>query len=125
MNPTSISDIEARWRPLTAQEATNASTFIDDAWWMLTARRPALEQDIAAGTIAEGNVIRVVAAMVIRIMRNPDGYSSETVDDYTYRRDALVASGALTVTDAELADLTPSGSRRRVRSVRLVTSSGC
>jgi hypothetical protein len=121
-NRVTVEDIEARWRPLSDQEQVNARAFLDDAWWLLVSRRPTLEVDLAAGTVLEANVVRVIAAMVLRVLRNPDGYDSETIDDYTYRRNSLMASGALHVTTDELADLTPSapGSTSRRHSVRLV-----
>lgn len=117
-NPTTVTDLEARWRPLTADETLNADAFLEDAWWLLLGRRPNLEADITAGTVSEGNVRRVVSAMVLRILRNPEGKLEEAIDDYRYRRDALVASGLLHVTGDELADITPGRSRHR--SARLV-----
>ena len=117
-NPASTSDIEARWRNLSLQEATNAATFLDDAWNLLLGRRPTLEADIAAGTVTTANVVRVVCAMVLRVLKNPDGKTEESVDDYSYKRDGAVSSGALYVTPDELADVTPG--RRGRRSVRMV-----
>jgi hypothetical protein len=117
-NPAAVADIEARWRPLTDQEFTNAEAFLEDAWWMLLGRRPNLEAELTAETVNEGNVIRVLCAMVLRILKNPDGKLEEAIDDYRYRRDSLVSSGALHVTSDELADITPGRARRR--SVRLV-----
>lgn len=113
-----VSDLEARWRPLSAQESTNALAFLDDAWAMLLSRRPDLESYITAGTVSDATVVRVVCAMVLRVMKNPDGYDSESLDDYTYRRNAVIASGLLHVTPDELGDLTPVAARRQ--SVRLV-----
>lgn len=118
-NPASTSDIEARWRALSEQEAINAETFLEDAWDLLLTKRPTLETDLTAGTVREGNVVRVVASMVLRVLRNPDGKVQESIDDYSYRRSEVTASGALFVTGDELADITPG--RQRNRSVRLVT----
>lgn len=73
-----------------------------------------------AGVVLGPNVVRVLTAMVLRILRNPDGYDSETIDDYTYRRNSLMSSGALHVTGDELADLTPARGAGRRNSVRLV-----
>ena len=117
-NPATVDDIEARWRPLSDQETTNATAYLQDAWWLLLGRRPTLEDDLTNDKVSEGNVIRVVVAMVLRILKNPDGKVEESIDDYRYRRDALLASGLLSVTGDELADITPG--RRRRRSVRLV-----
>ena len=118
-NPASVDDIVARWRPLSAQEETNAEAFLEDAWDLLLTRRPNLEADITAGTVKEASARRVVVAMALRVLRNPDGKVEESIDDYRYRRDALLASGVLHVTDDELADVTPG--RRQRRSIRLVT----
>lgn len=107
-NPATIVDLENRWRPLADQEITNALAYLDDAWWLLTTRRPTLEADITAGTVLEGNVVRVVSAMVLRVLRNPEGKVDESIDDYRYRRHELVASGVLHVTDDELASVTPA-----------------
>jgi hypothetical protein len=117
-NPATIADIEARWKPLSDQQVTNASAYLDDAWWMLLGRRPNLETDISEGTVTAGNVIRVVSAMVLRILKNPEGKASEQIDDYKYTRHELIAQGLLSVTSDELADITPG--RRRRRSIRLV-----
>lgn len=117
-NPTTIADIEARYQTLTAQQTTNANAYLTDAWELLLSRRPNLEADMTAGTVRTGNVRRVVAAIVIRILKNPDGKKSEGVDDYQYTRHELLASGLLHVMPDELADITPG--RKRRRSVRLV-----
>ena len=117
-NPADISDIESRWRPLSAQEAVNATAFLSDAWAMLLGRRPSLDADITAGTVSTDNVTRVVCAMVLRVMKNPNGFASETIDDWSGTRDALIASGELRITSDELADVTPG--RRGQRSTRLV-----
>lgn len=117
-NPASTDDIEARWRTLTGQETTNAEALLEDAWALLLGRRPSLDVDLAAETVSEANVIRVVCAMVLRVLRNPDGKLEEAVDDYHYRRDSVASTGLLHVTADELADITPG--RRRRSSVRLV-----
>lgn len=117
-NPVSTSDLANRWRPLTAQETVNANAFLGDAWSLLLTRRPTLETDMAAGTVTTASVIRVISAMVLRVLRNPDGKKSEGLDDYTFTRDDRMASGLLHVTPEELADVTPG--RRGPRSVRLV-----
>lgn len=123
-NPASISDVVLRWRPLTEQEAATATAFLDDAWALLTARRPSLEADLTAGTVSHANAVRVVSAMVLRLLKNPEGKLEESIDDYRYRRDSALSSGELYVTDDELADLTPGRPSGGVRSVRLVTPGG-
>lgn len=117
-NPTTIADIEARWRPLVGNETVNADAFLGDAWAELISRRPNLEADITAGTVSTENVIRVVSAMVLRVLRNPEGWDQEAIDDWSGRRNALVADGILRITADELAAVTPGRATRR--SIRLV-----
>jgi hypothetical protein len=118
-NPASTIDLGLRFhRPLTDREQSIAQQWLDDAYDLLLGRRPTLEADVTAGTVKESTVVRVLCAMVARVFINPEGNLSEQIDDYSYSRDALVASGALTVTQAELADITPG--RRASRSVRLI-----
>jgi hypothetical protein len=118
-NPASIADVEARWRPLSAgQETTNAWTFLDDAWVMLRRRMTALgvdvEADIATDADLRDDVVRVISTAVLRVLRNPEGLSQESVDDYTYRRDEAVSSGLLYFADDELDGLVPgSGAKGR------------
>ena len=119
--PASTSDIQARfYRPLTSRELDIGQDWLDDAWQMLLDRRPSLPADITAGTVSQRTVIRVLCGMVSRIFSNPQGLLEEQIDDYRYRRDSLVSSGALTVTPAEFADITPG--RKAQRSVRLVAN---
>ena len=117
-NPATAADVAARWRPLSEAETTVATTLLDDAWLMLVGRLPSLEDNIEAATVSEANVVRVLATMVLRVLKNPDGKLEESVDDYRYRRDSAMSAGLLYVTPDELADLTPN--RARQRSVRLV-----
>jgi hypothetical protein len=54
-------------------------------------------------------VIQVQCAMVLRVMNNPEGKLEETSDDYTYRLDQAVSTGALYLSDAETLLLGSSG----------------
>jgi hypothetical protein len=83
-----------------------------------------IPQGIAdASVVAKGIALEVVA----RAYRNPGGYSSETVDDYTYRRDAATRAAGVYLTADERADLlslNPETPSPRVRSARLRSWSG-
>ncbi len=118
-NPVTTAHLAGRWRPLTTSEATNAAALLDDAWSLLLAHRPTLEADLLAGTVLQGNVIAAVSAVVLRVLKNPDGYQSESLGSYSYQRAAPVAAGSLFITPEELSILTPLGFRQS-RSVRLV-----
>src|SRR4051812_31726872 len=50
--------------------------------------------------------MRAIALEVAaRAYRNPNGYSSETIDDYTYRRDNSTQQAGVYLTDAERMEL--------------------
>lgn len=78
----------------------------------------ALYVDLANGLVTEAGgaplllldplPIRVKAItleVAARAWRNPNGFSSETVDDYTYRRDSDTRAAGVYLTDAERAEL--------------------
>src|SRR5690349_11160375 len=106
-NPAGTSDLEARWRPLSDQESINGETFLDDAWRMLTRRVSTIEADIASDDDLSADVVRVLATAVLRVMKNPDGYRQESIDDYVWIRDQAVSAGLLYFTDSELSGLYP------------------
>jgi hypothetical protein len=118
-NPATTADVVARWRPLSTQETTNAQTFLDDAWVMLRRHFTAVGADIEAliadDTDLEADVVRVMVAAVLRVLKNPDGLKQESIDDYTYQRDEAVAAGLLYFAGDELDGLVPgSGVTGRV-----------
>ena len=113
-NPAQISDLAARWRQLDARETSNGLAFLTDAWEYLCGEIPTLPDTMGTPTgPTEGQVRRVVCAMVLRVLRNPDGLVQESIDDYAYRRADAVADGLLYATPRELDSLT---AKRRGRA---------
>lgn len=109
------SDIESRWRPLTSAEALIAPTLIDDveAWAMLAV--PTLEAALVSPSAAFAqNVKRILATAIIRVLKNPQAYRSESDGDYSYSFDRVVSSGELNLSAADLRML--GGGRRRFYS---------
>ncbi|WP_439377830.1 Gp19/Gp15/Gp42 family protein [Amycolatopsis lexingtonensis] len=84
-------------RPLDTDEQRVVNTRLDDSERMLRRRVPDLDEQIAAGTIDQADVVMIEADMVLRLIRNPDGYKSETDGNYSYTISAEVASGRLQV----------------------------
>lgn len=101
-NPAVVDDLAARWRPLSDQEETNGQTFLDDAWRMLRRKVSDLEASVEADADIQGEAIRVLCAAVLRVMKNPDGFRQEGIDDHTWSRDESVSAGVLYFTDDEL-----------------------
>ena len=103
IGPASVQDLTARsLRPLSTLETTVAGVLLDDAYARVVARVPSV-----AGWVSDPDrmrlVVQVQCAMVLRVLGNPDGKLEETIDDYRYRLDSAVSSGALYVSDAEAA----------------------
>lgn len=124
-NPVYVRLIEARFRPLNADEVPAAEALIDDAWAVLLATVPDIDARMMAGTASRELVISVVSAMVLRVLRNPNGVRSWSVDDYSETRDNSVAAGSLYVSPDEVALLTgrASSTRRSAFSVAPSTES--
>ncbi|MGW8815512.1 Gp19/Gp15/Gp42 family protein [Gordonia terrae] len=69
---------------------------------MITRRIPDLAARISDGRIDQDDVIDIEADAVLRLVRNPEGYLSETDGNYTYQlRADLSSSGKLEITDEE------------------------
>ncbi|CAN5808423.1 hypothetical protein BH24ACT15_BH24ACT15_37550 [soil metagenome] len=107
-NPATVTDIENRWRPLSANETIVATTLLADAWTLLTATDMTIDTRLSAvpPTLSANLVIPVLCSMVLRVLKNPDGKAQESIEDYSYTRDRAIAGGALYVDDSELARLT-------------------
>ncbi len=104
-----VPDVEARWRPLTDQERLAAQAMLDDASSIVRRRVGDVDARLVDPDYAR-LVAAVVVAMVLRVLRNPDGKRSETIDDYSYTRDQATASGALYLEDDAAALLAVSSS---------------
>jgi hypothetical protein len=60
---------------------------------------------VGAPTTVPTRVKAITLEVAARAWRNPKGYSSETIDDYTYRRDADTRRAGVYLTDGERAEL--------------------
>lgn len=105
----SSQDVAARWRVLSAAEASLATVLLTDAEGIVRVRVPSVDARVADGTLPADVVAGVLARMVLRVMRNPDGKVSESVDDYSYRRADAIADGSLYLALDEIETLSPAG----------------
>lgn len=94
-NPASASDVADRWRTLTDAEASLADVLLGDAWELVRARVSNLDALNTAGTVTDGNVLRILCAMVLRVLKNGDGWREVSIDDYRRVRDVALSSGLL------------------------------
>lgn len=108
-NPASSSDLSARsFRTLTAAELSVGSTLLGDAWAIVVSARPSVAtrlEIVPVNPVFESLVVQTLCAMVLRVLANPGGKLEESQDDYRYRLDSAVSTGALYLSDAELARL--------------------
>lgn len=96
-----VSDIEtALGRTLTAAEVAQANQWIADARLIIEARLGDLAK------LDQPRLDFVVREAVVARFRNPDGYQSESIDDYTYRHGS--ETRRVTILDEWWALLTPA-----------------
>lgn len=90
-------DVTVRW----AKEADDATTALinvrlEDVERMIE-RKVDLAAGITAGTFVEEDVIQIEADAVLRLVRNPEGFLSESDGNYTYMVQQQLASGKLEI----------------------------
>src|SRR5438046_1760642 len=98
------SDVAARWRPLSTDEATRADVLAGDASALIRAQFPTIDAQISAGTMDGTLLTIVVAGMVKRAMlAPPDGITqqSETVGPYSQSQSYANPMGNVFLTAAE------------------------
>lgn len=108
-NPATQDDLVARsLRTLSTQEETVGTTLLGDAWNVVTTEIPSVAGRLTDPAFS-ALVVQIECAMVLRVLNNPTGLLSETIDDYTWRRDQAVSTGLLYLADAERALLDTVG----------------
>lgn len=103
------------FRPVSPAEESVIAARLAQASRMLRERFPDLEARITAGSLDPATAADAAVAMVLRLVRVPGGLRSETTGPF--RRDYIVsgeaATAQLSITQAEMALLTPPTARAR------------
>lgn len=128
-NFVTVADIASGWRPLTPEQEIVAAAKIIEALVILEVEAPGVLAQAEAGSLSPDIVRLVVARMVTRYLKNPDGdrtvTDSESIDDYTTSstriKDNSLASGDMFVTPKELEWL---GVKPKVRGAFEITLGG-
>lgn len=112
-NPAVLQNVaDAYERPLTPDEQRVVPNWLDQAWRLLSRTVPAVEARMmvdapAASALTVADVTDVLVAMVVRVLRNPDGLRTWNGDDYGQTVDSALSTGQLYVSDAERDSLMP------------------
>ena len=108
LNPATSFDLANRGYDGSAAEVVQ-QTRLDEAWRALQREIPTLVTQIQSGDLDELDVVDVLCAAVMRILRNPDGIESESgaIDDYQESFRRADASADLYFTASELRRLQP------------------
>lgn len=98
----SSSDVQDRLgRTLTDDETVQVEALLNDVEVLIKTKVPDLEDLVTDGEIDQALVVMIEANSVIRLIRNPNGYTSETDGSYSYQINWRLASGSLNILDTE------------------------
>lgn len=90
-------------RPLETDEVSVVQTRLNDVELLIRSRIPDLDARVADGTLDVEIVIMIEAEAVLRLIRNPEGYTAETDGNYSYQISVKVASGRIDILASEWA----------------------
>lgn len=102
-----VTDVSTVYGELSALQSAQVTAWLARLSAMVRLRFPTIDARVTASTDLGVLMRGVLVDAVLRVLRNPDGKVSESIDDYTYRRSDTVADGSLYLTDAEWALLEP------------------
>lgn len=101
MTYATAEDVAARLgRELSTEETALVAVRLADVERMILRRVPDLAEKITAEDVDEADVVQVEADAVVRLVRNPEGYLSETDGNYTYMF-SQATTGQLEITARE------------------------
>lgn len=119
-----VQDIQDRW--LTGElPATDAQiqVLIDDAEDKILSEFPKTPENVTAGVLREGTVRRVVARMVNRVLRNPEGYRTTQSTTGPFSESTTHGGdnpGEVYLTDDDRRDLAGERARRKAYTVSTI-----
>jgi len=75
------------------------NAWIADAERIILRRIPDIATRIADGRITSDDVVAIEAQAVLRKVKNPDGYTYESIDDYRHGLNDAMSKGEIFITD--------------------------
>lgn len=80
-----VDDVAARYEnELATSRREWVATLLDDAESVIYSEIPGLDARVESGRVSEATVRRVECSMVLSVLRNPSGYSSQTAGEFSY-----------------------------------------
>lgn len=121
MPDASFADVTDRYTGPLVLDPAKTETLIGDAGVVLRSPQyvPDLDARLADGRTSAAAVRIVVVRMVLRVLRNPEGFKNEQAGDYGYSVDTAVASGRLFLTADDLALLGLGSRSRRLGTMKI------
>lgn len=119
---TTFNDVKAaQKRPLPDEDKAWVETLIRHAEAILSLKRGDIEDWVAEQNSDKRRaaVRQAVTNMVGRVIKNPDGFATETDGDYGYGRVKELATGELYATSTDLQLIGLRSGRGRAKSMRL------
>jgi hypothetical protein len=111
---------------LTRYSVEYLSVKIDDAVALVQGECPSVPTRLASGALLPNNYKRIIADVILRVVRNPEGYSTEAEGGASYGHSAVVASGNLWLTqmDIDVLNGVPRAGRSSPQTVGVGTDGG-
>src|SRR5690606_19629763 len=92
-------------RELDDDEGNLVAERLDDVEEMIRLRIPDLDDKVVEGSLRERLLVFIECEAVLRLIRNPEGFTAETDGSYSYEISAQAASGRLEIRPEEWAML--------------------
>lgn len=84
-------------RDLDPSETRIVASRLEDVETLILTRISDLDERVASGKLNQRLIVMVESEVILRLIKNPDGYTQETDGNYSYSIDSRVASGRLSL----------------------------
>ncbi len=97
-------DVAVRWaRTPSEEESDLIAVRLSDVERIIRKRIPDLDDQVLTGKLDVADVVQVETDAVLRLIRNPEGFVSETDGNYTYQFSHTAKAGVLEILPEEWA----------------------
>lgn len=113
-----ISDVADRYEgDLGKFRASYVETLIADAQAVIEAQLPEVVGRLSTGFLSPQMYVKTVAAMVLRVIRNPDGFTYQSAGDSSVSVSVTTSPGEIALTPNDRASLVADSSVRAIGTV--------